>query len=267
MFRKYWHPVFKDWHENIIGVYHISAIGCNHQDLNYNEHSGPCLRQTFWEYVDPLPDSDETTGNFEEGNDHHKLLEGIIKKWKPNTIIEKPMSKLFTRDGITILITGSVDVEYQHLFDLDKDDSKTKKKISIWDIKTASSYTMPKNKDDMNPTHFDQISNYATFNYMYEINTETKEISRLKMIYVDKRNKKTIIQHMEFDIDIGVELLSDLVDRAFALHECLENNVVPIPEPMKWCKYCKYLSRCIDQDDVELIYVGKYLKGLKVKDV
>lgn len=268
-FKKYWHPKFKDWHENIIGVYHISSIGNNHQDLKYNKHSGPCLRQTNWEYTDPLPNSDETEGNFEEGDEHHDKLERIVKKWKPNTVIEKPLAKLFTRDGKTILIIGSIDIEYHHLFDVRIDTDKTIKQISIWDIKTASSYTLPKDKYDYNPTHFDQVSNYGTFDYLFELNNELTEIKRLKIIYVSKHNKATFVQRQKFELDEGLILLDDLIERSFYLHDCLLKKEIPVPEPMKWCKYCKYLKRCMEQGDIEIIYSGggKYIKGIKLKEL
>jgi hypothetical protein len=264
-FRKYWHPVFKDWHQNLKGVYHVSSVGCSHQDLDYEEHSGPCLRQTAWEYTDPLSNSDATDGNLEEGHDHHKKLQKIIKKWKPNTVIEKPLAKIFERDGRKILLVGSIDVEYKHLFDMEKDTSKTKKKVSIWDIKTASDYTLPASRSDKNPTHFDQTKIYGTMDALFELHPEHNGVWRVKLIYINKHNKATYTQRERFKLDEGVDKLGDCVDRCFYLDECLEKGEIPAPEPMHWCKYCKYLKRCIAVGDVEPIMTKRnVLKGLKV---
>lgn len=273
-FQKYWHPeLFRelpDWHENIIGIYHVSSIGCNHQDLEYNEHSGPCIRSTYWEYTDPLPDTDETIGNFEMGDDIHIKLQFIIKKWKPNTIIEKPLAIVLERDGKVILLVGSIDIEYKHLFNLLNATSQTKKKISIWDIKSASEYTLPKGKYDKNITHFDQTNIYGAMDTLFDLHPDYNEIIRLKIIYVNKHNKGTFCQRERFDLSNATNKLSDCIDRAFYLHACLETSQLPVPEPQKWCKYCKYLTRCIDQGDVEPIMKGKKnpkLVGLKVIEV
>jgi len=266
-FRKYWHPEFKDWHENIKGVYHISSVGCDHQDLEWDEHSGPCLRQTYWEYTDPIPDSDETEGNFEEGREHHEKLQKIIKKWKPNSIIEKPLAKIFEREDQKILLVGSIDVEYHHLFDLLTDTAKTKKGISIWDIKTASMFTMPKGKYDKNPTHFDQTKIYGTMDVLFDLHPLHNKMVRVKIIYVGKHNKRTLTQRDIFDLDEGMEKFGSCLDRAFGLDECLDNEVVPKAEPMKWCKYCKYLERCTEQGDVLPIMKYKKMVGLKVVDI
>lgn len=272
-FIKYWHPERlqekKDWHQNIIGVYHISSIGCSHKDLDWDEHSGPCLRKTYLDYTNPIPDSEETEGNLEEGKDHHKALQEIIKEWKPNSIIEKPLAKIFARNGQKILLTGSIDIEYHHLFDLVKDDENTMTGISIWDIKTAL-YTMPTNKYDKNITHFDQVCLYAVFDIMTSLHPDHHEILRVKIIYVNKNNKKTISQRQNFILVDEVNKFADCLDRAFYLDDCLRKEQIPVAEPMKWCKWCKYLGRCLAQNDVEPIMEGKNTKrlvGIKVKEI
>lgn len=264
-FTKYWNSTPKDWHENIKGVYHISSIGVNHQDLSYEEHSGPCLRQTYYEYKYSKPNNDGTSGNLYMGSLLHKKLQKIIKDWKPNSIIEKSLAKIFERDGRKVLLVGSIDVEYKHLFDMEKDTSKTKKQISIWDIKTASDYTLPASRSSKNPTHFDQVKVYATMDIMFELHPEHNEMKRVKIIYVNKHNLSTHIQREKYSLTEGVEKLGDCVDRAFYLDECLENRTVPNAEPMHWCKYCKYLRMCIEVGDIETIMTKRnILKGIKV---
>jgi len=264
---KYWHPEKKEWHENIKGIYHVSSIGTNHQDIDYEDHSGPCLRQTYWEYTDPLPNSDATEGNFEQGREMHERLQKIIKEWKPNTVIEKPLAKIFERGEQKILIVGSIDIEYKHIFNLDRDDSKTKKKISIWDIKTASDYTLPADEDDINITHFDQVIIYGTLDVMYELHPDFTEMKGLKIIYINKHQKATHPLKRPYDFVEGVEKLRDCIDRSFYLDECLTKSEIPVPEPMHWCKFCKYRSRCMAQGDVEIILNTRgNIKGLKVID-
>ena len=270
-FQKYWHPEkFKklpDWHERTIGIYHISTIGCSHQDIDWDEHSGPCLRETFFEYTDIIPDSDSTEGNYEQGKDIHKGLQKIIKAWKPNTIIEYPLAQLFEKDGMKILLVGSIDILYKHLYNLLKDTSTSIKKISIWDIKSTSEYTIPKGRYDKNPTHFDQVDLYGIFILLFEFDQDKYEIKRVKIIYVDKHNKGTYIQRKKFNMNRSMNKLGDCVARAFYLHSCLLKNEVPVPEPHKWCKYCKYLVRCQECGGVEPIMKGAKnpkLVGLKI---
>lgn len=267
-FLEIWHPelfgVKPDWHENKIGVYHISAVGVNHQDLGYDEHSGPCLRNLYREYTDPIPDSPSTMGNFEMGEDLHRALQKIVKEWEPNTIIEKPLAKIFTRDERSILLVGSIDIEYFQMFNLKKATSETKRKVEIWDIKSASSYTLPRGRYDKNPTHFDQTKVYGGFDILFGLNTEHCEMVRVKIIYIDKHNKATYIQREKFIPEEAIEMVGDCVDRAFYLDSCLLNKQIPVPEPMKWCKYCKYLDWCIGQNDVEPIYKRKNIIGLEV---
>lgn len=260
-FREIWHPEYEndlpDWHEKILGVYHVSGIGCSHADLEPDEHSGPCLRQLWWDYVDPRPHNQETEGNFEMGIDLHKEWQLIVKKWYPQANIEKTVAKVFTRDGISILIVGSEDVHIPLIFNMKKANSKSKRKREIWDGKSASSYTLPKGKYDKNPTHFDQPKIYGGFEILFELNMDHNEIVRIKMYYFDKHNKGTYIQREKFNNEEAIQKLGDCVDRAFYLHDCLIKGNIPIPEPMKWCKYCRYISRCSKAGGIKIIETKK----------
>lgn len=260
-FLEVWHPEkfyeLIDWHAKILGIYHVSSIGCNHQDLKSDDHSGPCLRQTYWEYSNPRPNTQETEGNFDMGKDLHKAWQKIVKKWFPHAIIEKTVAKVFTRDGVSILLVGSEDVHMPLVFNLKTATSKTKRKRAIWDGKSASNYTLPKGKYDKNPTHFDQPKIYGAFEILFELNMEHNIIVRVKIYYFDKHNKGTYIQREKFDDIEAIAKLADCVDRAFYLHTCLIKGEVPVPEPMKWCKYCSYVGRCIRQGDVKIIKTKK----------
>lgn len=260
-FLEVWHPErfyeLRDWHEKIVGIYHISSIGCNHQDLDSDDHSGPCIRNTYWDYVDPRPPTIETEGNFEMGDDLHNGWQKVIKKWYPHASIERTVAKVFTRGNISILIVGSQDVHMPLIFNMKHATSKTKRKREIWDGKSASQYTLPKGRYDKNPTHFDQPKIYGAFEILFELNMEHNEITRIKIFYFDKHNKGTYIQREKFNENESLEKFGDCVDRAFYLHTCLLKGEVPVPEPMKWCKYCSYIGRCIKKGDVKVIYNKK----------
>jgi len=269
-FREVWHPEYfeekRDWHEKIIGIYHVSGIGCNHQDLDSTEHSGPCLRQTYFEYKHPRKNNQETEGNFEMGSDVHKIWQNLVKEWYPQADIERTVAKIFTRKGISILIVGSQDVHMPLIFNMKTANSKSKRKREIWDGKTASVYTLPKGKYDKNPTHFDQPKIYGGFEILFELNMNHNKITRVKIYYFDKHNKGTYIQREKFDGVEAIGKLADCVDRAFYLHNCLIEGVVPVPEPMKWCKYCKYITKCNQQGDINIIETKKgNIKRIEVR--
>ena len=256
-FIEVWHPErFSepvDWHEKIIGIYHISVVGCDHQDLEPDEHSGPCLRTSFWDYIDAIPDDPESEGNFEMGRDLHEKWQKLVKEWYPHADIERTVAKIFTRFEESILLVGSEDVHMPLLFNLAHDTSKTKRKREIWDGKSASEWTLPKGRYDKNPTHFDQPYIYGGMEILFELNMEHNEIKRIKVYYFDKHNKGTYIQREHFEPDVAVDKLGDCVDRAFYLHACLVSSKIPNPEPHKWCKYCRYISRCKQAGGIEII--------------
>jgi hypothetical protein len=281
-FRKYWHPEFREWHENKIGTYHVSSVGLNHQDLEPEEHSGPCIRETWYEYTDPIPDRDETVGNFEMGNDIHKPLQEIIKKWKPHVIVEKPLKKIINNKGRMIKAVGSIDIEYQH--NCAKTDTE-KVKISIWDIKSASKFTLPSGKYDRSPTHFSQVSIYAVMDDFFSLHPDWNIVVRVKIIYVSKHNKATFTQRQKYQSELADEIWDEFCSRVCYLDDCLVEDILPEREPHKWCLkgYCKYKNRCradvkhdaevpkYDEDEMQkmfkeetgknAIYHGKITKG------
>ena len=143
-YRKYYYEIDTEWHENKIGTYHVSGIGNSHKDLDPWEHAGPCLRDTYWDYLDPIEDNDETAGNFHIGKILHEIIQDIYKHNVPNSIIEFPI--VIKHNDITI--KGSVDI-----IDFDKE--------AIIDIKTASMFTFPSSEYDYNPTYVSQVSIYS----------------------------------------------------------------------------------------------------------
>lgn len=248
LYRKYWIETPVPTHEYMIGIYHVSQIGNSHQDLDSDEHSGPCLRQGYWQYLEPIELTEGTLGNFHMGRLLHRNVQEIMKINNPATINEFPL-RYWTND---IIISGSIDTV---VF--------SKNKISIIDFKSASQYTLPKGKYDKNPTHFTQVYLYAyLLSLMFGSHIKIKDVS---LIYINKHNLATYEQTEKYDSEKGEAIFKDFLERCFYLDGCLKHKQVPVPEPMKWCKYCDYRGKCKEQGDVELTFTKRgAIKGLKV---
>ena len=247
---KYWIKRPKETHEYKIGTYHVSQIGNSHIDLESSEHSGPCLRQGYWQYSDPIEFTDGTKGNFHMGRILHERIQEIKKINDPAVINEFPL-RMWIKD---IIISGSIDTI---IF--------TKEGISIIDFKSASQYTLPSGKWDKNITHFSQVYLYAyILSLVFGSDINIKDVS---LIYISKHNLATYVQTEKYDSEKAEGIFKDFLERCFYLDECLKQKQVPVPEPMKWCKYCDYRERCVKQGDVELVTTKKgTIRGLKVKN-
>ena len=248
LYHKYWIEVPREVHEYIIGTYHVSQIGNSYIDLEFDEHSGPCLRQGYWQYLDPIKYTAGTLGNFHVGGAIHKSIQILMKKNNPAVVNEFPL-RMWIKD---IIISGSIDTV---VF--------TKEGISIIDFKSASQYILPQGDYDKNPTHFTQVYLYAyILSLMFDV-----DIKDVTLVYVNKHNYATYEQTETYDSEKAEKIFKDFLERCFYLDECLKKKTVPVPEPMKWCKYCDYRKRCKEQGDVELIMTKRgTVKGLKVKD-
>lgn len=245
LYKKYWIEEPKEVHEYKKGTYHVSQVGNGYPDLETDEHSGPCLRQGYWEYIDPIKQNDGTTGNFRIGSILHKKIQKIIKINNPAVINEFPLRQWIRN----VIVSGSIDTV---IF--------TKEGVHVIDFKTASQYTLPKGEFDKNPTHFTQVYIYA---YLLSMILKL-DIIDVSVIYINKHNLETFKQTEKYDKDKAKLIYIDFNIRCFKLHLCLKDKAVPHPEPMKWCKFCKYLKRCIEVGDVEMVMKGRYMKGLKV---
>ena len=235
-YRKYYFENEEDWHTYEIGTYHVSAVGNSHKDLNPHDHSGPCLRATYFDYIHPIENDDKSEGNFHIGRILHKVIQEIYKINVPNSIIEFPIV-LEVKKGITI--KGSVDI-----IDLDEK--------SIPDIKTASLFTFPTSEYDYSPTHVSQTSIYSALLQMYVFKETFFKPKILRVIYTKKHNLETV----EVDLDVNEEDVAksydDFVARVIHLDECLREKKIPDAEPMKWCKFCPRLSFCIEKGYIKL---------------
>lgn len=235
LYKKYWILDEKEWHTYEIGKYHISSIGCSHKDIKDPKgHSGPCLRQTFYDYVDKVERSDEMEGNFDMGRMIHEALQDIYKKNHPNSIMEFPMQlvrKEIENVGSSdiVVFTGMID-GVQH--------------VDILDVKSSSSWTFPKDENDKNITHFDQVYIYSYWLQNLIFNKSRVKIDNLYIVYVDKHNKYTGEMHENYNPNIAVSKFTDYINRTDYLHSKLKNMELPDREPMKWCKYCVYADRC-----------------------
>ncbi len=228
-YNEFWINKPKAVHEYEIGTYHVSQVGNSHSDMEDNEHSGPCLRQGYYQYLNPAERRDETIGNFHIGNILHEKIQEILKLNNPAVINEFPL-RIWLDD---IIISGSVDSV-----------SFSKKGIHIIDFKTASQYTLPKGKYDKNVTHFTQVYIYAGL-----LSQVVKlPIVDISIVYINKHNLATFKQTEKYNKDKALEIYEDFIERCFYLHNCLTKKELPIAEPMKWCKYCDYKEICKEDD-------------------
>lgn len=243
-YRKYYYEREVDWHETKIGIYHVSAIGNSHKDLDPQEHSGPCLRETFFGYTDPIKNDDKSQGNFHMGDILHPIVQGIYKKNVPNSVIEFPIVIQLTKD---ITIKGSVDI-----IDFDKQ--------AVIDIKTASLFTFPSSEYDYNPTHTSQISIYSGALELYVFKETFFKPKLLRMVYTKKHNLETVEIDLNADEEDVTNSYNDFIERVTYLDECLRENKVPAAEPHKWCKFCSLLDYCKEHGDIiETKKKGRYI--------
>ena len=229
LYHKYWIEEPKKVHEYKIGTYHVSQIGNSHGDLEPAEHSGPCLRQGYFEYLDPTEFDDGTKGNFHMGNIIHKEIQRIMKINNPAIINELPLRMWIYDD---MILSGSVDTV---VF--------VKGGAHVIDIKSASRYTLPKGKYDKNITHFTQVYIYAHMLNRHVFG-ESIPIKTVSILYVNKHNLATFKQTEKFNEEKAQDIFNDFVERCAYLNTCLKEKEVPIAEPMKWCKYCRYREKC-----------------------
>lgn len=246
-FKKYFDEVEeKEWHEYKIGTYHISAVGNSHKDRSPQEHYGPCLRSTFWNYKDPEDKDDKGLGNLRMGNILHRVAQEIYKKNNPNSVIEFP---IVVKMG-DITIKGSVDI-------IDFEDK------AIVDLKTASLFTFPSSEYDYNPTYLTQVKVYSAFLEYHVFNPETFKIEILRVVYIKKHNLEVLEMDIDNEWEDVANAYADFVDRVSYLHMCLTSTVVPDAEPHKWCKFCPYLEYCLEKEDLKphVDSKGKIKKG------
>lgn len=240
LYKEYWIKKEQDWHQNIIGEYHVSSIGFDNSYLDPVSHTGPCLRQTFYDYIAPKERSDETEGNFGMGNLLHKACQKIYKKNHPNSVIEFPLQQFIKLYGEQVKIMGSIDIV---LFEPLKNG---KISVTIIDLKSASDWTFPKNKDHKNLTHFNQVYIYTYWLLNNILNSDVVKIKELKIVYMNKHNKYTGEQVEPYDNEKGGRIFINFLGRVNYLHAKLLGMELPAREPMRWCKLCDYRVRCKD---------------------
>lgn len=246
LFEEYFIDKDIDWHDYEIGEYHVTGIGISYPDLPSSEHYGPCLRKTYWEYNDPLPDSIDSEGEFKMGDLLHEEIQKIRKSNKPSIVPEFPLLLPLERKGEVIWVMGSVD-----LLEFNRKEKKITMLVS--DIKTASPYTFPSSKYQFNPTYITQIYIYTyilTEKVFKESYVEKPE--KMEILYIKKASPALQVgkQTKIYDEKEAEKIYKRFKERCWFLHKCLKKEQVPLPEPHRWCKYCKYYDRCKD----DLIY-------------
>ncbi len=271
-YEEYWERPDVDWHEKIPHHYHVSALGACHEGLDPKLHYGPCMRQSFYNVVDPLPNSPETKGNLKMGNILHEAMQKEEKQKNPTCVIEFPLYMEFTRGDRKISISGSIDI-------VDFLKSCYPMFVDIVDIKTASDYTLPKNEDDRNPTYFAQVSIYSYILQNFIFNPTFVVIKRLEVRYIAKHNAAINVVELDYNNKLMKEMFDSFVDRCFELDEYLYPSTevgfsgqteLPPAEPMRWCGLCKYAARCaadcIYEEDIPL-YSIEEIEGFYTKYV
>lgn len=249
-FKKYWTIREKDWHEYKIGTYHISAIGVSHQDLEPEEHSGPCLRDKYFTYLAGEEHSIETEGNFYLGNLLHREAQAIYKKNHPNSTSEFPLVYNIDSNGEPLEIRGSVDIIDFNI-------------QSNPDLKTASMFTFPKSEYDTSITYLTQVNLYTYILKEMVFRPSWYLPLFLRIVYFKKHNLYTIEQDQPYYEKEGESIYLEFIERVCYLDDCLKNGQVPDAEPMKWCKYCHKLEYCLESGDIIKVKDGRKTRYLK----
>ena len=282
-FEKYFIIRPYDWHEVRIGYYHVSTIGAYNQNREQKEHSGPCLRDTFYGFipVDKKKQSLNTQGNFKQGDFIHEKGEGIAKINDPFVFPEFPLQRLLAHGKQKIIILGSIDLPKQKQLTLD-DNPINAIVINITDFKSASDYTFPydNSEKNRNPTHFDQVNIYTYWLLNYYLNNKYITVEDITVAYVNKHELYTGEQKVKYNNDKALGIFVDFVSRAFELDTKLKRfmkiydewydhhleelkgnekntpetiqlkidmiDCLPTKEPHKWCKFCDNRFRCRD---------------------
>ncbi len=239
LYEKYWieKPVLR--HSYQIGDYHVSQVGADHSNLAPEDHSGPCLREAFYKYVDAIPDTMQTTGNFHQGRLMHTEVQRIYLINNNGAIAEYPVGRLVQFKDEQFKALGSIDIYHSEF--------SNKPFINILDVidgKSASDYTFPDDPEDKNPTHFDQVKIYAFMLITYCLNKRYNKIRNLKVVYFAKHNLYTGEQVERFDLRECQSKYMSFINRCYILHKALQEMKLPKAEPHKWCSYCSYAGRC-----------------------
>jgi len=234
-FKDYWVVKEEEWHKNEVGIYHVSTVGCGHMALKPDEHYGPCLRKTFYDYTDPKEGSLESVGNMQQGTNHHKIIGKIFKKNHPNAILDFPLYDETAAGTQIIKLVGSVDA-------LTMNYVNGNIFIDVYDFKTASDYTLPKDEFDRNPTYFSQLYIYAK--KLDKLFGKFCLIRNLIVVYINKHNLTTYEIKLLCKASIAKMRHDDFVMRCKFLDAHIRLNKLPDKEPMRWCKLCTYKTRC-----------------------
>lgn len=272
-YEDYWVEKPVERHRNIIGEYHVSSIGCDHSDLEPKDQSGPCMRETFYQYITPTNRPTIVEGNFHQGRMMHKESQRIYLINHPNSIAEFPLAIKIQRGDDEIIILGSIDI-VEFTFD----------GILVKDFKSSSDWTFPSNKNDKNITHFDQVRIYSGW-LQNILNKQLQKIIKNYVVYFAKHNLYTGEQEEDYDDKLCIMKFLNFLNRCWELHGHLKAMELPPSEPHKWCKFCDYRHRCFadviyeedvpttTMEEIEFMYMkttgkscryrGKYTKAFE----
>lgn len=249
-FHEYWVIDEKPWHEYHEKIYHISAIGVSHQDLEPEESSGPCLRDKYFVYLEGENHSDETKGNFKLGNYLHAENQRIYKLNTPNSVSEFPLIYKIMNGERELTIKGSVDI-----IDFDIQANP--------DLKTASLFTFPKSEYETKITYMTQVSLYTYILKELVFRPSWYLPKFLRIVTFKKHNLYTLEQDQPYYEEEGEAIYLEFLDRVRYLDDCLRDREVPRAEPHKWCKYCHKLEYCLEKGDIIKVKDGRKTRYLK----
>jgi len=253
-FEKYFIKKDTEWHSYKIGEYHVSAVGCSHQDLEPEEHYGPCLRSTYWDYLDPVEKELSGKGNLRMGNILHGIVQDIYKESYPACSIEFPILLTFSDEisGEDLKIRGSVDI-----LDFNGEDP------FVLDLKTSSMFTFPSSPYDLNPTYKTQVILYTYMLRNFILKKEYFDPKKVMVVFIKKHNAETVELEIKYNDEMYSGYYYDFIARMTYLHECLIKKKVPVAEPHRWCKLCPYLEYCMEKGDIIEVKEGRKKRYLK----
>jgi len=188
-----------------------------------------CLRKQYWDYIDPLPPSEESINVFFLGNLIHEAVEKILGEKISGKSEKQLLIPVDLRQGI--FITGRADLVLEN----DEDE------ITVVEIKTTNSLVYKdkdgfKEKNEPSEHHIVQI-----MPYLYAFNAKQGII-----VYIDRQRMKM----KEFVVHRDWRMMEKIFERVRKLHEHIVKKKLPPPESMKdprrrWeCGYCQYKFRC-----------------------
>lgn len=190
----------------------------------YPSEIGSCLRKVWYSYKEPVEFAPAQIKIFELGNIMHDFIAKVLKSDK-NPHVELLKEEFPFKEEIDgFVISGRID----DLIMLKADGTQL-----LVEVKSTKSIGYV---NEASPAHESQLQLYMHFLGVHDG----------VVLYVDKTN----LQTKWFPVKYGEGKAKDVINRFKALHKCLVNDVLPIPEARAsaktlWmCRFCEYNDKC-----------------------